>query len=92
MKMGGGLVLMNPKKKMNNIYRITFGNENVVGWDEYNGFVVIASTKKEARELCGVTKEKRVFDNRYETNIKEIKKIGETRLKKGIVLESFNAG
>ena len=76
---------------MKNIYKITFKK---VGWDEHLGFVVVASSKKEAKELCGIRKDKRDYDSKYEENIDEFKKVGtaSNKIKKGIVLDSFNAG
>ncbi len=76
---------------MKNIYKIIFKD---VDYDEYEGFVVIASTKKEAKELCGITKEKETHKSTYEENIEEIIKVGiaSNKQKKGIVLNSFNAG
>ena len=74
-----------------NIYKITFKEVN---WDEMAGFVVVANSKKEAKEICGISKEHKTFSSQYESNIKEFILIGicNYKTKKGIVLRDFNAG
>ena len=69
-------------KTNNKIFRLERTDE--VDYDEYDGEIVVASTKREAKELSNV--------GHYEGLI--IKKIGTAlkTMKKGIVLSSFNAG
>lgn len=74
--------------KEKNVYLITFKE---CGWDEFEGFVVVADTKKEALQFANVREIKPIADNRYLENT-IIQKIGISYKKKGIYLESFNAG
>ncbi len=68
-----------------NIYKITFKK---VDYDETRGIIVVARDKAEAELLC-------LGDyNKTKDNIDEFVLIGKAKnnLKKGIILEDFNAG
>ena len=75
----------------NRIFLIRFRD---IDYDEYKGFVVIASDEKRAWDI--VAKEYPSKDGIYNNiridNIEENKPIGETELKEGIVFSSYNAG
>jgi hypothetical protein len=67
-----------------NIYLVSRTDE--VDWDEYDSVVVVAETPKEARKIAPV-------DDGTWKNL-SVKLIGSAKMgiKKGIILESYNAG
>jgi len=73
-----------------NIYLIEPTSRADIGWDCYDGFVIIADNEKEARNFCPYADEgkKTWLYKTYST----IEKIGESDKEKGLYLASFNAG
>lgn len=70
---------------MNN-YLIYRTDDNIIGWDEYGGFVVCAKDKRQARKFIKQADER-------DFAVWKIKNIGESVYKKPrILLEDFNAG
>jgi hypothetical protein len=84
---------------MKNIYLLKLDE---CGYDEYDGWVVIAKDEKELLKLCDILDQTREEaskrsswgdQNRFKDNIKEIKLLGKTNIKESqIVLGSYNAG
>jgi hypothetical protein len=77
---------------VNYIYKIEM-KENT--YDEYDAFVVCASSREEAIDLCGIKKSyAEAVDNLHEDNILEIKIIGIANddIAKSRILGSYNAG
>jgi hypothetical protein len=70
------------------------------GYDEYDGWIVIADNEEEVLKLCEIKEteqevsKKRCYEsNRFKDNIEEIKFLGNTKIKESqIVLSSYNAG
>ena len=77
---------------MRNIYLIepTEVERKEIDYDEYDGFVIIADTAKEARKMCLTGDEGKYRWLRPKRS--SVRKIGETKLKPQVVLASFNAG
>ena len=78
-----------------NIYLLTLKDW---GYDEYEGWVVIAENEEEVISLCEIYKteeeaRKVGFDNQFIANILQIKLIGTAEQEESeIVLSSFHAG
>ena len=74
------------KKEADKLYLLR--QVNPVGYDEYVGFVVRASSEEEARSLCKRADEGDIWSDPKLTTCEEIPLVGEAE----IILESFNAG
>jgi len=77
---------------MNNIYFLAIKDDvDTPRYDYTDSMVIIAKSSKEAREIALTYShdEGKIWDNPH---LVSCKKIGITRLKKGLVLDSFNAG
>ena len=75
----------------NNIYLITPSKkgEELISYDCYTGFVVIAKNEEQARELCPFADEGNIWISH---KLSKCKKIGESNKKIQVILSSFNAG
>lgn len=61
------------------------------GYDEYYGFVVIADSEKEAKEIVINKRGSEFLDLDLDKNF-TVMEIGESTLASGIVMEDFHAG
>jgi hypothetical protein len=62
-----------------------------VGYDEYDGFVIAATSETEARNLCDSADEGDIWDNQLDVTCTLVGTASEDT-EKGIILGSFNAG
>lgn len=63
-------------------------------YDTFDSHVVSAVDKNDAKTVFPLDKEDEVFNQKWVRNVDaiKVKYLGQTRLKRGVILSSFNAG